>query len=77
MESVYPVYVQTYEAVADALRRDDVRALRSAWLAAAFHAGPAAVAAAAAQVDAVNRVPMCSSEHLRRVVLESRCSPDC
>lgn len=76
-DCMYPVYVSTYRAVADAMRRDDVNALRAAWFAASFRAGPAAVAAAAAQIDAVNRLPMCAKVHVCRLGSCPPCTPEC
>ncbi len=77
MSCIYPVYVQTYDAIADAMRRNDVKALRSAFLAASFLDGPAAVAAVAAQVDAANRLPMSSRVHVCRMLTRGSCSTGC
>ncbi len=77
MDCVYPVYVQTYEAVADAMRRNDVSALRRAFLARSFLEGPAAVVAVAAQVDAANRLPMCSRVHVCRLLAGPPCWDGC
>ena len=77
LDCVYPLYVSTYVAVADAMRRDDLPALRSAFLAASFLAGPAAVAVAAAQLDAANRQPMCAKAHVCRLLNGPPCAPGC
>lgn len=77
VDRTYALYVHTYEAVADGMRRNDVSALRKAFLASAFLAGPAAVAAVTAQVDAANRFPMCAKTHLLRLLGGPRCPPDC
>lgn len=77
MDCVYPVYVQTYEAVADAMRRNDVPALRRAFLARSFLDGPAAVAAVAAQVDAANHLPMGSRVHVCRLLAGPPCWVGC
>ncbi len=77
MDCVYPLYVSTYEAVSDAIRRDDVTSLRSAFLAASFLAGPAAVAVAVAQLDAANGMPMCGKVHVCRLLRGPPCAPHC
>lgn len=77
MNCIYPVYVETYDAIANAMRRNDVKALRSAFLAASFLDGPAAVAAVAAQVDAANRLPMSSRVHVCRMLTGGACSAEC
>ncbi len=77
MNCIYPLYVQTYDAIADAMRRNDLTALRSAFLAASFLDGPAAVAAVAAQVDAANRLPMSSRVHVCRMLTGWPCSTEC
>lgn len=76
-ECMYPVYVSTYRAVADAMRRDDVPGLHRALLAASFLSGPAAVAAATAQLEAANRVPMRARAHFCRQAAWPLCGFDC
>jgi hypothetical protein len=58
VECIYPLYAETYQAVEDALRREDTRALRAVSLTVSHLAGPEAAAAAAAQLDALNHLPM-------------------
>jgi hypothetical protein len=77
VDCVYPLYVATYEAVADAMRQDDLCALRSIFLAASFLAGPAAVAVAAAQLDAANGMPMCAKAHVCRLLKGQPCASAC
>lgn len=77
MDCVYPLYVQTYEAIADAMRRSDVAALRAAFRGGAFLDGPAALAVVAAQVDAANRLPMLSRTLVCRTLSGPPCSAEC
>ena len=77
MDCLYPAYMETYLALRGALERDDRRQIRSLCLSAAQLEGPAALAAASAQLDALSRVPMRAKVHVCRLRLGPGCSAEC
>jgi hypothetical protein len=77
LDCLYPLYEKTYRDVEDALRRDDVVALRSLSLAGADLEEPEARAASVARFDALNRLPMRAKVHVCRLRSCPPCSPEC
>ena len=77
LECMYPMYVSTYRAVADAMRRDDVPGLRRALLASSFLSGPAAIATVTAQLEAAHHMPVRARAHFCRHAVGILCRLAC